>query len=191
MPRACSICTHERTAEITKALTSGDSLRAIAARFEVTTAAAQRHLRNCLRTVRRAEKSAPDETRINAPVSSRFDTLDPSTLVAATARLVDEALDLLEHAKRADDRRTALVALREARDGLALLMKTAGMLAGDASSTTVIDQRRQVVQVLGKLTDDELRVLIAGGTIGAESTLKTVTDNRVLSATQPPPRIPS
>src|SRR5579871_1456038 len=152
MPRACSACVHERCAEITKALTGGDSIRNVASRFQLTGAAVGRHLRNCLRTKRRSEKPRRDAAQVSRPDSSRFDSLDPSTLVAGTARLVDEALDLLEHAKRADDRRTALVALREARDGLALLMKTAGMLAGDAGSTT-IDNRKQVVQVLGKLSD--------------------------------------
>ncbi len=156
MPRSCSICVHPQTAEISKAFAGRDSLRPLAARFNVTAAAAQRHLANCLRIVRRVEKLRRDEEQVKPPNSSRFDSLDPSTLVAATARLVDEALDLLEHAKRADDRRTALVALREARDGLALLMKTAGMLAGDAGST-VIHSRKQVVQVLGKLSEEELR----------------------------------
>jgi hypothetical protein len=112
------------------------------------------------------EKSRRDEAQVSPADSSRFDSLDPSTLVAATVRLVDEALDLLEHAKRKDDRRTALVALREARDGLALLMKTAGMLAGDAGST-VIDNRKQVFQILGKLTEDELRAIAAGKPVAA------------------------
>ncbi|MGA8476259.1 MAG: hypothetical protein WB681_14505 [Candidatus Cybelea sp.] len=116
--------------------------------------------------------------------SSRFDSLEPKTLVAATARLVDEALSLLEHAKRADDRRTALVALREARDGLALLMKAAGMLAGDVG-TTVIDNRKQVLNVLGKLSEDELRAIVAGKPVpalDAEIVLTDVTDNQALSA---------
>lgn len=121
------------------------------------------------------------EAQVSPAVSSRFDSLDPSTLVAATARLVDEALDLLEHAKRKDDRRTALVALREARDGLALLMKAAGMLAGDAGST-VIDNRKQVVQILGGLSEAELRALVTGAAAGEKPALAAVTDNRVLSA---------
>ena len=104
MPRYCSICAHAKTADITKALTAGDSIRTVASRFGVTPAAAGRHLRGCLHTERRAKKSGSVEKEA-APVGlSRFESLDPPTLVAATARLVDEALDLLEHAKRADDR---------------------------------------------------------------------------------------
>ncbi|MGB8907890.1 MAG: hypothetical protein WCC84_04015 [Candidatus Cybelea sp.] len=42
--------------------------------------------------------------------------------------------------------------------------------------------------MLGKLTDDEPRVLIAGGTSNAKPALVDVTDNRVLS---PPPASPA
>jgi|GEM_PF-6633388 hypothetical protein len=159
MPRRCSVCASAQTAVITKDLLAGVSLQDVADRFNVTKASVGRHLRGCLRTSRRAEQPRLGEAQIKAPGSSRFDTLDPPTLVAATARLVDEALDLLEHAKRADDRRTALVALREARDGLALLMKAAGMLAGDAG-TTIIDKRTQNLTYINSLPEDELRALI-------------------------------
>lgn len=111
-----------------------------------------------------------------APVGlSRFESLDPPTLVAATARLVDEALDLLEHAKRADDRRTALVALREARDGLALLMKTAGMLAGDGSITVNVDQRELAFAKLGRLPEEFIRRVKSGDQDAIDSIL-TATD---------------
>ncbi len=187
MPRSCSICSHPETAKITKALTSGDSLRSTASRFHITAAATHRHLTRCLkvtRSIEKLEKPRLDATQTSVSDSSRFDSLEPKTLVAATARLVDEALSLLEHAKRADDRRTALVALREARDGLALLMKAAGMLAGDVG-TTVIDNRKQVLNVLGKLSEDELRAIVAGKPVpalDAEIVLTDVTDNQALSA---------
>lgn len=97
----------------------------------------------------------------------RFDPEDPKSLIGTTARLVDEALDLLEHAKKADDRRTALVALREARDGLALLMRSAGMLAGDPA--VVIDARKQSIELFAGLTTDELRRLANGDFRALES----------------------
>jgi hypothetical protein len=178
MGRYCSICTHPRTAEITKALTSGDSVRGVASRFCVTYAAAHRHLQNCLRIVRRRERSADAPAQVSPAVSSRFDISDPQSLVATTARLVDEALGLLEHAKNAGDRRTALQALREARDGLALLMRVAGLLAPDNSVTVAVDARRQSIALLGKLTEDELRALARGAMDEHES----VTDNGALSA---------
>jgi hypothetical protein len=110
-----------------------------------------------------------DNASVSVDASSRAD------LVGSTARLVDEALSLLENAKRADDRRTALAALREARDGLALLMRAGGFLAPE--NTVTIDARRQSLV----LDDRSLAELLA-----MEARLPTVTDNRRLSAaTQP------
>ncbi|MGB9650473.1 MAG: hypothetical protein WCB01_01580 [Candidatus Cybelea sp.] len=54
------------------------------------------------------------------------------------------------------------MALREARDGLALLMKTAGMLAPDAAVNVTIDARRQVMANLAKLSEDDVRAIAAG-----------------------------
>lgn len=156
--RICSVCANEQTAAITKALTAGDSFRTVASRFGVTTAAAQRHAVTCLR-IRRSNVKPPS-SQAEKPSRESFDSKDPSSLIATTARLVDEALDLLEHAKKAADHRTALSALREARDGLALLMRTAGMLQGDGA---VIDRRTQNVQVFTSLSDDDLRALVAAG----------------------------
>lgn len=59
------------------------------------------------------------------------------------------------------------------------LMKVRGPLQPDGASTTMIDARKQVVRVLGKRTDDELRALVAAGTIDAKPVLVDVTDNRV------------
>ncbi len=162
MPRQCSVCTHLESAAITKELLAGGSTRGVASRYGTTGASVGRHLRGCLRVVRRAEASAQDGTRAESAALSRFDSSDPQSLVATTARLVDEALGLLEHAKNAGDRRTALQALREARDGLALLMRVAGLLAPDNSVTVAVDARKQSIQLLGKLTEDELRALARG-----------------------------
>ncbi|HLY00906.1 MAG TPA: hypothetical protein VKR56_00265 [Candidatus Cybelea sp.] len=183
MPRACSICVHPETAAITKALHSGGSIRDVASRFVVTPAAVGRHLRGCLRTTRRAEKPPDVGVPADRGTSARLDTANPSTLVAATARLVDEALDLLENAKRADDRRTALVALREARDGLALLMRAAGLLSGDAGSTTIVDQRRQSIAIMARFSEDELRALVAAGTRRESETMSS--DGRDATKVQP------
>ena len=52
--------------------------------------------------------------------SSRIDPHDPQALFAAQAQLVNQALDAAEHAL---DRRTQLAAIREARDGLTVLIR--------------------------------------------------------------------
>lgn len=161
MPRACSVCSHPESAAISKTIASGASNRAVADRFGVTMSAVQRHRVNCLRSARKpTTPPKPDAgSRLAEPI--RFDSKDPTALVATTARLVDEALELLEHAKRAEDHRTALAALREARDGLQLLMRASGMLAGD-NATIVLDQRTQINAMMAKLTEEELRALAHG-----------------------------
>lgn len=162
MPRVCTVCAHPRTAEIAKALASGGSNRDVALRYEVTASAVQRHRVNCLRSVRRPQTPRGKREETSPSDSLRFDSRDPSSLVATTVRLVDEALGLLEHAKRKADTRTALAALREARDGLQLLMRTAGMLSDAAQVTVAIDARRQQMAVLAKLSEDDLRAIARG-----------------------------
>jgi hypothetical protein len=170
--RQCSVCAHPQTAAITKEIAARVSFREIASHFDgITFPSVGRHAQKCLR-LRRSEKPAASEARSTAAVSSRLDPHDQQTLISTTAKLVDEALDLLEHAKKADDRRTALVALREARDGLALLMKVAGLLQPDGG--VVIDARRQtLIANVAELSVAELRSLAAGqltgDTINAEA----------------------
>lgn len=176
MPRSCSICSHERTAEMSKAIARGDSNRQISSHFNVTASAVQRHRVNCLRAPRKQKAETGDDgtsagshETTGASGSIRFDSQDPASLVSTTARLVDEALDLLEHAKKGDDRKTALAALREARDGLQLLMRASGMLTSDNAVTVQIDARRQAMNVIGKLSEDELRALAYGAPIAPQS----------------------
>lgn len=119
----------------------------------------------------------PIPARSDAGERVRFAPDDPKSLISTTARLVDEALDLLEHAKKADDRRTALTALREARDGLALLMRSAGMLAGDPA--VVIDARKQSIELFAGLTTDELRRLANG--VNADEIETEFRDRKVLA----------
>jgi hypothetical protein len=73
------------------------------------------------------------------------------------------------------DDRLALQGLDRVRTALELLLKVHGLLAPEGGTT--IDNRKQVVAVLGKLSEDELRSLIGG----ALPALPTVTDNRGLS----------
>jgi hypothetical protein len=84
-------------------------------------------------------EAAPVE-RSEAVHSSRIDPSDPAALLAAQAQLVNQALDVAEHA---GDHRTQLAAIPEARDGLTVIMRTAGMLQSDGS--VVIDSRRQTL----------------------------------------------
>jgi len=46
MPRKCTVCYHEKRAEIEEAILKGDTLRAIATNFNVSTEAVRRHKNN-------------------------------------------------------------------------------------------------------------------------------------------------
>jgi hypothetical protein len=170
----CTICSHAQAAEINRCLgKERGSRRALAVRFGVGESALQRHRKGCL-GIEIAPKTAETsggkpQASSSSAESGRFADLDSKALVGATARLVDEALDLLEHAKKADDRKTALAALREARDGLSVLMRVAGMLAPDGATTINVDSRRQSIALVAKLTTEELRALAYGEPIDVES----------------------
>ena len=173
MPRSCTVCCSPDLAAITKAVARGGSNRVVADRFDVTTSAVQRHRVRCMAQPRKQKTPAdiPEQTKRSEPV--RFDSENPASLISTTARLVDEALDLLEHAKRDDDRKVALAALREARDGLQLLMRARGMLADATAGNTYVDQRKQVVAVLGKLSEADLRAIARGQEPESVAALKT------------------
>ncbi len=157
--RACAVCSAESASAITKEIADGTmSFTEISLRFNVSRNSVARHSKNCLH-IRRIEKeaAAPVE-RTEAIRSSRIDPHDPQALLAAQAQLVNQALDVAEHAV---DHRTQLAAIREARDGLTVLMRTAGMLQADGG--VVIDARRQtLVANVGELSVEELRALAAG-----------------------------
>lgn len=164
MPRACSICKHPDSAAITKALgREGGSLRGVAARFNLTHSSVLRHKSNCMgiKSVREPKPEASQASRRRGAragddAAERFATLEPTELIRGVACLVGEALDLLESAKESGDLRTRLAALREARDGHALLMKAAGMLAGDSAGSVTINAQQQAIAFFGRLDDNAI-----------------------------------
>jgi hypothetical protein len=162
MPRACTICANAATAEIAKAIATGESNRAVSGRFAVTASAVQRHRVNCLRAPRRTEKLAAPPTRATAPDSVRFDSdADPKALICRAEFLLDDATAICARAKTDGDARLALQALRECRSSLELLMRAHGMLQPDGT-TVNIDARRQSVELFAKLSIEELRALARG-----------------------------
>jgi hypothetical protein len=67
-------------------------------------------------------------------------------------------------AMEAEDYLLGLQALDRVPGSLEQLMKVHGLLQPDGANTT-IDNRKQVIQALANLGEDELRALIAAGTI--------------------------
>ncbi|MGA9018127.1 MAG: hypothetical protein WB438_04235 [Candidatus Cybelea sp.] len=167
MPRSCSVCLHPEGAAITKAIGSGVSLRDIAARYGFPHhAAVQRHKSKCMGIAPQARRAAPVK-QPEAVQSARINPSDPTALLAAQAALVDQALDVAEHAA---DHKTQLAAIREARDGLVVLMKNAGMFSDGVNVNVALRQS----DVLSKLSIDELRALARGkpfdGSIDSKAT---------------------
>jgi len=108
MPMTCRVCGHKKRLEIDRALLEGQSLRDIARRTGTTASSLQRH---------KAEHLARDLVKAHeAREVARADSLldDVRTAVGRAERLYGVAEDILEEAREAKDRKTALDAIRVA-----------------------------------------------------------------------------
>lgn len=98
---------------------------------------------------------------------------DPKSLLRRAELLLDDAQAILTQVKATGDVKTALVAVRETRASIQLLMDAHGMLGKDGI-TVNIDARKQSLALLdGKSFDDLLAM---------ERALDRVNDNRTLSS---------
>jgi hypothetical protein len=87
MPRACSICTHPKRAEIDKALVAGTPLRNVAERFETSATALHRHkATHLVDVIVRAERQ--HAVKVERQVAKR------------EAQKDDDALDVMTELKR-------------------------------------------------------------------------------------------
>jgi hypothetical protein len=73
--------------------------------------------------------------------------------------------DLLEEAYAARDVDACVKLAREYRAAAESYARIAGWLVEGGGNTTLIDARRQSIGILGKLTEQELRALAAGGPV--------------------------
>ncbi len=195
MPRSCSVCRNDNTADIAKAIAAGGSNQSIALRFEVTESAAQRHRVNCLRAPRRQKKSGRDSSPSESDASIRFDSanakiVSPKDLLSRLQSLFRLG-DLLEEAITRKDVDAVVKLAREVRATAESYAKVAGWLAVDgASSTTVIDNRKVVFAQLASMGVDGVRAALkqlSGAAIEAESTLEDVTVKNKLARVLPAP----
>jgi len=170
MPRVCTVCSHPLTATIAKAIAAGDgSNRSLAARFSLTVSAIQRHRVGCLRQPRRGGKSGNSTGDNLSAGSIRFETnrgeiSSPKDLLTKLSTLFRLG-DLLEEAYAARDVDSCVKLAREYRAAAESYARIAGWLVEGGGNTTLIDARRQSIQLLGKLTEQELRALAAGGPV--------------------------
>ncbi|MCI0786095.1 MAG: hypothetical protein J4O03_06850 [Chloroflexi bacterium] len=115
MPRICTVCSHIDRRAIDNALIAGDSFRKVAARFDTSTGALQRHKGDHL-PANLAKAHDANE------VAHGDDLLDQ------VRSLQGKALAILTKAEAAGDLRGALGAIRETRGTLDLLAKLLGMM---------------------------------------------------------------
>ncbi len=162
MPQVCSICTNPRGWEITRALCAGDTIRPLASRFKVTSAAVMRHRKNCLRlSGTQKNGSAGAQEDLPAKTVALRPATDARSIIERADVLLSRAEGVLTRAEGANDDLLALKAVREAKSVLEMLARIHGLLQPDGVSVT-IDARKQTA-ILQDLSDDELRAIIAAG----------------------------
>jgi hypothetical protein len=115
MPRTCTICEHPERGEIDRALVGGASNRSAASLYDVSEAAVRRHKANHL-PAKMVMAQAAEEVA------------EADSLLDQVRDLQGRAYGILDKAEAADDLRTALGAIREARGNLELLAKLLGEL---------------------------------------------------------------
>jgi hypothetical protein len=116
VPRSCTVCSHEARDKIDRALVAGQSSYALADRYSsLSRPAIERHKGNHL-PARMVLAQAAEEVA------------QADSLLDQVRDLQGRAYGILDKAEAADDLRTALGAIREARGNLELLAKLLGEL---------------------------------------------------------------
>ncbi len=140
MPRVCSVCGHEKRAEINEALLAGEPYRSIAKRYEASESAVYRHkLEHLPVTLTKAQEAA--------------EVAQADNLLEQVRSLQGRALTILDKAEASGELRTALAAIREARGNLELLAKLLGELQQEGTinitvSTEWLTIRSLIVQAV-------------------------------------------
>lgn len=115
MARQCTICAHPQRVAIDRELIGGDAIAAIAAKYSASPDALSRH-------------AAGHVVALLAKGEGAADLADADTLIDDVRALEARALAILDTAEAADNFRSALGAIREARELLALRAKLQGAI---------------------------------------------------------------
>jgi len=160
VPRSCTICSHAERETIDHALVAGESAAAIAGRYRtIHERALRRHRDNHLPATL-------------AKASEAQDVAEADDLLAQVRDLQVRTLAILEAAEGVSQHRTALSAIREARNNLELLAKLLGEL-NDSPTVNVlispqwIEIRTVLLEVLAAYP--EARSAVAGRLLALEA----------------------
>lgn len=115
MSRVCTICSHERRAEIDRALVGGSSNLSLSSLFGVSEAALRRH----------KAKHLPEQL---VQAEKAREVVRADDLLEGVRGLQSRTRTILDKAEDSGELRTALGAIREARSNLELLAKLLGEL---------------------------------------------------------------
>jgi len=144
-PRPCSICTHERVAEIDRDLIAKEAgTRRLAEKYGVNRNSLRRHQQNHL---------AHSLAAASGAVVNRVEA-DPALLIGQVADLEMRARKLLDRAEAADDRANAVRALGQLRQVLELAAKLAGELSGSGLSRAEV---KRIAREMARVVEAELR----------------------------------
>ena len=136
MPRRCTVCDHEKHAEINRVLVADDAgYRNIAKRFQLSLASVYRH----------ACEHLPERL---AKAQKAREIADADSLLAEARTLQKATLHILGTAMRGGDHRTALGAVREARGNLELLGKLLGKLESGQTVNVLVSPEWRAVQTV-------------------------------------------
>ncbi len=151
MARTCSLCRHERRAEIDAALMAGLSNRTISKQFEITDSAVQRHRSHLPRAL--------------APANRAAEVTRADSLLEKLAEIESAARRIAAQAEAAEDHRSAIAAIRELIRLAELLARLRGELkAGATVEVSVIQNadwplvRDAIVRALEPYPDARLAV---------------------------------
>ncbi len=152
MSRTCTVCGHPQRAAIDQALMDGVPLREIAARYGLTDSSVARHKADHIAVALSKAQEAKEVAQ-------------GDDLLAQVASLQTRTLAILSKAEEAQDLRTALQGVAQARGNLELLAKLAGQLAQEGTVSLVISPEWILVRaaLLGALVPyPEARLAVAG-----------------------------
>jgi hypothetical protein len=154
MPQTCTVCKHENLEAVNQALLNGVSLRDIAGQFGLSRSALQRHKDEHIPAAMARAKEASDIAQADG-------------LVAELRNIQRTALSILEQSYDSGDHKSALTAIRVARENIELLGKLLGELQSQPQTNILITSpdwlqlRAAVIGALGPYPEARQAVLEA------------------------------
>ncbi len=149
MPRKCTICAHPEHEAIGAAIVTGTPYRDIACQYGVGREAVRRHKDHIAPAVAKAHEAG--------------EVAEADRLLSTVRDLLQAAIGTITQAEHADELRTKLAAIREARETAKLLLEVNGRLQTAPTFNIImapewVEVRTVVLQALSPYPDARLAV---------------------------------